>query len=78
MTIDALIMLAGAFVAALPFSGLPHSWQTALFFIAGITVIGLGIVVRRRMGRRESRSSFGFEEHDPKRAHDARHENPQK
>lgn len=48
MTLDALIMLAGAFVAALPFLGFPHSWDTWLFFFAGVFVIALGIVVRRR------------------------------
>jgi hypothetical protein len=48
MTLDALIMLAGAFVAALPFLGFPRSWDTVLFVIAGFIVIALGIVVRRR------------------------------
>ena len=66
MTIDTLLMLAGAFVAALPFSGFPHSWQKVLFFLAGVCVIALGVVVRRRRGSRESAVS-GFEEHDPSR-----------
>jgi hypothetical protein len=48
MTLDTLIMLAGAFVAGLPFLGFPNTWDTALFFAAGVFVIGLGIVVRRR------------------------------
>ncbi|MEK7107240.1 MAG: hypothetical protein AAB899_03585 [Patescibacteria group bacterium] len=48
MTVDALIMLAGAFVAVLPFLGFPNSWDTALFFLAGIFIISLGIAVRRR------------------------------
>lgn len=48
MTLDTLIMLAGAFVAALPFLGFPNSWDTWLFFAAGVFVIALGIVVRRR------------------------------
>ncbi len=50
MTLDTLIMLSGAFVATLPFLGFPNSWDSALFFIAGAFVIGLGIVVRRRGG----------------------------
>ena len=50
MTIDTLIMLAGAFVAVLPFLGFPNSWDTALFFLAGVFIISLGIVVRRRGG----------------------------
>ena len=48
MTLDTLIMLSGAFVAVLPFLGFPNSWDTVLFFSAGILVIALGIVVRRR------------------------------
>ncbi len=48
MTLDALIMLAGAFVAVLPFLGFPNSWDTVLFFLAGISVIALGIILRRR------------------------------
>jgi hypothetical protein len=48
MTLDGLIMCAGAFVALLPFLGFPQSWDTVLFFIAGVLVIAFGIVVRRR------------------------------
>lgn len=48
MTVDTLIMLSGAFVALLPFLGLPNSWDEVLFTIAGIVVIALGITVRRR------------------------------
>lgn len=73
MTIDALIMFVGAFVATLPFLGFPHSWQTPLFFAAGVVVIALGIVVRRRAGRAPDRRHLDFEEHDPRRA-DAHHE----
>ena len=48
MTLDTLIMLSGGFVAVLPFLGFPNSWDSVLFFLAGILIIGLGIVVRRR------------------------------
>jgi len=48
MTTDTLIILSGALVALLPFLGFPTSWDTVLFFLLGIFVIGLGIVVRRR------------------------------
>lgn len=48
MTLDALIMLVGALVALLPFLGFPHSWDTVFFFILGVVVIALGIIVRRR------------------------------
>lgn len=51
MTLDALIMGAGAFVAVLPFLGFPQSWDNVLFFLAGVFVIALGIVVRRRGAR---------------------------
>lgn len=59
MTLDTLIMLAGAFVAVLPFLGFPNSWDTVLFFIAGIVIIGLGIVVRRKEGERERKMRDG-------------------
>lgn len=56
MTIDALIMLAGALVAALPFLGFPSDWDTVLFFLLGVAVFALGVVVRRTYaGRREKR-----------------------
>jgi len=58
MTIDALIMLSGAFVAALPFLGFPNSWDTAFFLAAGIVIIALGIVVRRRLARRSHPSGY--------------------
>ena len=50
MTLDTLIMLAGSLIALLPFLGFPSSWDTAIFFILGVVVIGLGIAVRRRVG----------------------------
>lgn len=55
MTIDALIMFGGAFVAVLPFLGFPNSWDTFFFLAAGILIIALGIVVRRRLGRAEKK-----------------------
>ncbi|MBM3260884.1 hypothetical protein FJY93_00525 [Candidatus Kaiserbacteria bacterium] len=48
MTLDAVIMLVGAIVAILPFLGFPSSWDSVLYFILGVIVIALGIVVRRR------------------------------
>lgn len=59
MTIDALIMFAGTFVAMLPFLGFPNSWDTFLLLFAGVFVIALGIVVRRRLGR-----SSGAQKHE--------------
>ena len=55
MTVDALIMFAGAFVAVLPFLGFPNSWDSVFLFLAGVLIIALGIVVRRRLGREEKR-----------------------
>ena len=53
MTLDTLIMLAGTFVAVLPFLGFPSSWDTVLLFLAGIFIIGLGITLRRRSTSRK-------------------------
>ncbi|MDO8521715.1 MAG: hypothetical protein Q7S08_00315 [bacterium] len=59
MTLDALIMLAGAFVAILPSLGFPSNWDDVLLFLAGVFIIALGIVVRRRRGS----SAQPFEKH---------------
>jgi len=52
MTLDTLIMLAGALVALLPFLGFPNRWDNVLLFLAGTFVVALGIIVRRRLGQR--------------------------
>lgn len=57
MTIDALIMFFGTFVAVLPFLGFPSSIDRVLLLIAGVCIIGLGIAVRRRGLRPASRPS---------------------
>lgn len=62
MTLDALIILAGAIVAVLPFLGFPSSWNHALFFIAGLCVIALGIVVRRRLGKSTDTKQLPFDD----------------
>lgn len=48
MTVDTMLMISGVFVATLPFLGFPQSWDTVLFAIVGVLIVGLGIVVRRR------------------------------
>jgi len=53
MTIDALIMFAGAFVTILPFLGFPIKWDSVLMVIAGVLIISLGIIVRRRGAARK-------------------------
>jgi len=54
MSLDALIMLAGALVAVMPFLGFTVNMQTWIFFFLGIIIIGLGIAVRRRGQRQRS------------------------
>lgn len=55
MTLDALIMLAGALVGIWPFLGFPPSWDTVILFVLGAFIFALGIVVRRRdMGSKRS------------------------
>ena len=63
MTLDALIMLLGAFVALLPFLGFPNDWDTVLLLISGICIVALGIAVRRRMNRKNSVAAPQL--HDP-------------
>lgn len=68
MTLDALIMLSGTFVAVVPFLGFPNSWDTALFFLAGVFIISLGIIVRRRGGsltKPGSKNGGTFVENNP-------------
>lgn len=48
MTIDSLIMFAGALVAVLPFLGFPVSWDNVILLVLGVFVVILGVVVRRR------------------------------
>lgn len=52
MSLDALIMLAGFFVAILPFLGFPIQWDNVLLVIVGIFIIALGVFVRRRYSNR--------------------------
>ena len=55
MSLDALIMLCGALVAFLAsVAGFPPSIYKPLFFILGVIVVGLGIIVRRQRGERET------------------------
>ncbi|MBI2612495.1 hypothetical protein HYW59_01630 [Candidatus Kaiserbacteria bacterium] len=80
MTLDALIILAGAFVAVLPFLGFPNSWDTVLLFLAGVCTIGLGIAVRRRLpagkagSESQTRKSDTFVENLP--SHDSSTHDP--
>jgi len=68
MTIDGLIMFAGAFVAVLPFLGFPIKWDSILMVAVGIVIITLGIIVRRRgLARKanQARSTSSYVENTP-------------
>lgn len=56
MSLDAMIMLAGALVATVPFLGFPGSWDAVLLVILGAIIVGLGITLRRRGGSKISSS----------------------
>ncbi len=76
MTLDTLIIASGAFVGLLPFLGFPNSWDTALFLLAGMFVMGLGVVVRRRRGDEETmmrRQASTFVERAPLARHEEKH-----
>ncbi len=47
MTKDVLLMLLGGFTAFLPFLGFPNSWDMIMFVILGMSVVFVGIAVRR-------------------------------
>ncbi len=76
MTVDTLLIFTGAFVAILPFLGFPQSWDKILFLLAGLLVVGLGIVVRRRGANHRVHSNQGepFSESLPGQGAPARHE----
>lgn len=48
MTLDSLIMLAGAFILLEPHLGFPNTWDVWLMSLGGVFIVGLGIAVRRR------------------------------
>jgi hypothetical protein len=74
MTLDTLIMMFGALVAILPFLGFPNSWDTVMFVILGACIVALGIVVRRRTPRQNTRERDAhFVEHVPERSGEASH-----
>ena len=62
MTVDALTILTGVIIAALPFLGLPNRWLRVLLFIFGACVVILGIVVRRRLSQKQSTKQLPFDE----------------
>ncbi len=65
MSLDALIIFAGAVIAILPFLGFPSIWDRAFFFILGLLVVALGIAVRRRLSQRIHTQQPPFDEQSP-------------
>ena len=68
MTLDTMIMLAGSFVALLPFLGFPNSWDSVLLLIIGVLIVILGILVRREQNSESNsyvRNSDAFVESRP-------------
>jgi hypothetical protein len=62
MSLDALIMLAGAIVAALPFLGFPHAYLQWLLFALGVFVCSLGVAVRRKLFQKAQTQHLPFDE----------------
>lgn len=74
MALDTLIIFAGTIVAILPFLGLPNRWDTIIFFILGTLIVGLGIIVRRRMSHHtKGGGSTTFVESQPNQVDGLRH-----
>lgn len=61
MSLDAFIMLIGAIIAALPFSGFPHAWLQWIMFGFGVLVFALGTVVRRKMSKKMRQQEIPFD-----------------
>ncbi len=49
MSKDAMITMLGVWVAVLPFLGFPGKWRTALLFLTGLLIVGLGLKLRREL-----------------------------
>lgn len=69
MTLDTLIILSGALVAFLSIGGFPPSLYKPMFFILGFFVIGLGIIVRRARGERETAARLSAQAGERSMAH---------
>ncbi|PIR82422.1 hypothetical protein COU20_02440 [Candidatus Kaiserbacteria bacterium CG10_big_fil_rev_8_21_14_0_10_59_10] len=48
MTLDALVIVSGVLVAALPFLAFPASWKSVMFPLLGVFIILLGVALRRK------------------------------
>lgn len=71
MTIDTLIMGMGAFVAIVPFLGFPIRIDNVLLAAAGVIIIALGIIIRRRNVAARTRAHQTYVESAPKAREEA-------
>lgn len=65
---DILVIIFGAWVAIQSFLGLPLFWDTIVYVILGLCIVGLGVLLRRdSLHRRENetRQSETFAENAP-------------
>lgn len=65
---DVLIMFFGTVVLFLPFLGFPNSWDTVFLVFSGLSIIALGILVRRERGRGRRAVTDMYTESAPEQA----------
>jgi hypothetical protein len=47
MSRELLIVILASFVVVMPFTGFPGTWKTFVFFVAGMLIIGLALLIRQ-------------------------------
>ena len=60
MSKEASIIAIGALVIVAPFLGLPGSWRTALLLILGVSLVIIGVVMRRDVVSRGETKGASF------------------
>jgi len=55
MSKDAIVIVLGLVVAAMPFLGFPSTWETVLLVALGVSIAVLVFLFRREMFEREHR-----------------------
>jgi hypothetical protein len=56
-----LVIFLGAWVALQPFLGLPLAWDNSILALLGISLVGLGVILRRDSMARRARRQAGTE-----------------
>ena len=75
MSKEMTLIVLGISVAVLPYVGIPGSWRTALFILAGAVVAGIGFLLRgAALSRGTSRGAHHSFVENTNRAH-TRHAN---